>query len=417
MISINYQAYGKKGFHLRLRFYQKGETKFIDVTRFLKGDVQKRHWNRTKQIFTPSCPYVEMNNDFLVRFKKKYEDLALNWNGTLYGLITAVDSPKDDSLTLYSYLQSWGTKLKENRHNDGTLKGTWEEYEKLSRRLSEFCEAKGVKYEKILLSEINAKIVDNILNWVRTSRNGRGLRYISKTLHALIMKADKAGFLNADDFKRCDWEKGVQVSNNKYHTLTDNQIKKFKSLDLDKIAPSPKNELYRDFCIFLLLTGQSPCDAMTLKYSDIEEVYGFSHFMFKRRKIGARQLNECAIPINGEMQAIMDRWRDKSKDKHIFPIRDKAKNMERYLNNLDIKHFGMDVNRWLKNIGPKIGCKFELHLYTFRHTAITRYVSQGVPLPTIALMMGTSVKNIERIYYNNLGDISSRNKILQAMNL
>ena len=36
MITINYQMFGNKGFQLRLRLYQSGETKFINVTKIVK---------------------------------------------------------------------------------------------------------------------------------------------------------------------------------------------------------------------------------------------------------------------------------------------------------------------------------------------------------------------------------------------
>ena len=58
MITINYQMFGTKGFQLRLRLYQDGETKFINVTKMLKGAIQKKHWNQKKQLFIPSCPSV-----------------------------------------------------------------------------------------------------------------------------------------------------------------------------------------------------------------------------------------------------------------------------------------------------------------------------------------------------------------------
>ncbi len=40
MITINYQMFGNKGFQLRLRLYQDGETKFINVTKLLKFGVK-----------------------------------------------------------------------------------------------------------------------------------------------------------------------------------------------------------------------------------------------------------------------------------------------------------------------------------------------------------------------------------------
>lgn len=41
MVSINYQTYGK-GFNLRLRLYQDGVTKYVNVNKLLTGNILKR---------------------------------------------------------------------------------------------------------------------------------------------------------------------------------------------------------------------------------------------------------------------------------------------------------------------------------------------------------------------------------------
>lgn len=417
MITINYQTFGNKGFQLRLRLYQSGETKFINVTKLLKGAIQKRHWNQRKQLFVPSCPFSDENNAMLVQFRQKYDEMAINWTGSVFGMIAAMDAIPDSSenITVTGYIQVIIGRLKEKRHVDGTVKGSFEGYEKLERRLKEFCEYKKIKYSKLLVSELTANTINNLLEWVEKSRKGRGRIYISKMLHSMIMKADKDGYLNADDFRKCNWVQKVRGSSQKSNTLTEEQCKKFSQLNLDEISCSPLNELYRDFCLFILYTGQSACDAISLKYSDIKKIGGISHFVFKRRKIADKQIVPCTVPINEELDRIMLRWRHLAKDGYIFPIRNKEKLRTQGTNNGDIKHFIGKVNYWLKKVGKALGCTFSLHTYTFRHTAITHYISKGVPVIYVANMMGTSVDNCEKIYYNNQGDISSRNKVLAAM--
>lgn len=183
------------------------------------------------------------------------------------------------------------------------------------------------------------------------------------------------------------------------------------------ISQSCNNELYRDFCLFLLYTGQSVCDAVALKRSDIQVKNGISHFVFRRRKISEKQAVPCAVPINADLQRIMDKWSKRSKDGYIFPIRNKEKLRTQQTNNGDIKHLVSKLNIWLKKVGDALGCAFPLHTYTFRHTAITRYISRGVPVIYVANMMGTSVENCEKIYYDNLADTSSRNKVMASMSL
>ena len=88
----------------------------------------------------------------------------------------------------------------------------------------------------------------------------------------MIAKADQDGYLKADDFKKCNWVQKAKGSSQKSNTLTEEQCKKFSQLNLDEISCSPLNELYRDFCLFILYTGQSACDAISLKYSDIRKL-------------------------------------------------------------------------------------------------------------------------------------------------
>ena len=417
MITINYQTFGNKGFQLRLRLYQSGETKFINVTKLLKGAIQKRHWNQRKQLFIPSCPFSDENNAILVQFRQRYDEMAINWTGSVFGMIAAMeDTPApSETMTVAGFIQVIVGRLNEKRHADGTIKGSFEGYEKLERRIKEFCKYKKIKYSKLLISELTANTINNLLEWVEKVRKGKGRIYISKMLHAMIAKADQDGYLKADDFKKCNWVQKAKGSSQKSNTLTEEQCKKFSQLNLDEISCSPLNELYRDFCLFILYTGQSACDAISLKYSDIKKIGGVSHFVFKRRKIADKQIVPCTVPINEELDRIMLRWRHLAKDGYIFPIRNKEKLRTQGTNNGDIKHFIGKVNYWLKKVGKALGCTFPLRTYAFRHTAITHYISKGVPVIYVANMMGTSVDNCEKIYYNNQGDTSSRNKVLAAM--
>lgn len=418
MITINYQAFGSKGFQLRLRLYQDGETRFINVTKLLKGSIQKKHWNQKKQLFIPSCPFSEENNAILVQFRQKYDQAAIEWTGSLYGMMAAMEmagpsSPKN--VTVSEFIKIIIERLGKKKHADGSTKGSFEDYIKCEKRLMEFCAHKKIDYSKILISELTAPFIDSMFDWVEKSRNGNGMRYISKTLHSIIMKAEVEGHLKSEDFKKCNWYKGRDVSTQKYNTLSEEQIKKFAQLNLDEIYKTKYNELFRDFCFFILYTGQSACDALTLRYSDIQKIGGISHFVFKRRKIAEKQSVPCAVPINQDMDRIMLRWRRFSKDGYIFPIRSKEKIKTQGTNNGDLKHFIGNLNNWLKKVGKALGCSFPLHTYTFRHTAITHYISKGVPVIYVSNMMGTSVESCERIYYNNQGDKASRNKVLAAM--
>lgn len=414
MIKTNYQTYGSSGFYLRLRIYQNGETRYVSVNKLLQGNLTKRHWNQKKQLFIPSAPFSKENNEALVQFKRKFDEKAIDWSGSVFNLVSEASAPNSDGKPLMAtFLSDFIEETKKRKHSDGTLKGTYEGYEKLRRRLQEFCIYQKINWETLLVEDFTISFVNAIFDWLDKENKGRGKVYVSSMLHSVLNHASKLGLLDMDSLKAAKWAKKPSASAHKYRTLTSAQCNRLMTMKGTELPSGPNKILYRDFCVFLLFTGQSPCDAISLKYSDIEVIDGISYFVFKRRKISDKQPVPCTVPINSVLQGIMDKWRRASKDGYVFPIRNKHKLMTQKVNNGDIKHFISKANTWLKKLGVILGCDFPLHLYTFRHTAITNYISKEVPVIYVANMMGTSVDNCEKIYYNNRGDVKSRNKVLK----
>ena len=179
MITIDYQTFGNKGFQLRLRLYQSGETRFINVTKLLKGNIQKRHWNQKKQLFVPSCPFSEENNSILVQFKQKYDEMAINWSGSVFRMIASMEEQQaSGSVTVQGFIQFIVDEMCEHKHDDGTIKGSFEGYIKCDRRLQEFCKSRKIQYSRLLISEITPTFVNNVFDWVKHSRKGSGMSYL-----------------------------------------------------------------------------------------------------------------------------------------------------------------------------------------------------------------------------------------------
>ena len=280
MININYQTYGGVKFGLRLRIYQDGETKYISVNRLLKGKLLKRHWNAKKQMFTTSAPFSKENNEILVQFKQKYDKVAINWQGSLQGFFNSIDTEQktiiNNQPTLAQLFTSIIDECKQRKHPDGTTKGSYEVYEKTERRLQEYCNYKHLVYEKLLVEDITSEFINSLFHWIDDTNKGKGKLYVSTMLHSVFVKADELGWINFDTLKGVKWCKKLRISANRYRTLT--TIMALNEAEL----PSNKNKaLFRDFCVFLLFTGQSPCDAISLKYSDIQVIDGVSHFVFR----------------------------------------------------------------------------------------------------------------------------------------
>ncbi len=423
MISVNYQCYGTT-FGLRLRLYKKGEVRYLSVTRFLRGEFKKRQWNSRKQCFVGTAPMKEENNRFLEEFRRPYDELARNWEGSVSGLLLAVSSketPDEDRTKLRWLVNRFIAEKMMEKHRDGSIKGTYEVYEKTDRRLGEYFKAMHRDYGRILTDDITPDTMNSILDFMEASR-GEGCRYyVSQSLHALFNWGDKMGYFDMSRLRGVRWSKKNKESVHKYQTLTRQQCSMFVGLRDSELPRNPRNpkwdwkaRLYHDFCTFILYTCQSPCDAVCLRYDDIQTINGVDHFVFKRRKIAGKQSTACSVPINDRMREIMRRWRSKAKDGYVFPVRNNSTINRNANDNNDIDKFVQRVNVWLKKVGEIIGVPFPLHCYVFRHTGITHYISKGVPLIYVANLAGTSVKNCEAIYYNNQGDTSSRDMMLGA---
>ena len=77
------------------------------MTKFLKGDLKKQHWNQSKQLFTPSCPYRDDNNDILALIKQKYHEYSVNWVGSIAGMLASMDereSVETNGLSLSGFI-------------------------------------------------------------------------------------------------------------------------------------------------------------------------------------------------------------------------------------------------------------------------------------------------------------------------
>ena len=366
-----------------------------------------------------SAPYSDENNDVLYKLRKRYSDAAENWKGTLSGFVLSLnykdEADASDAKTVSFVIDMIVKKMmSESVNPDGSLSEGFSAYGKMEKRLKEYCMHMGIDYNALTLDDMTPAFVDRFLNYIVKKGTGRCL-YVSQTLHAVLNKASKHGWFDIKSVQNCSWAKKIGKSAKKYETLTNEQCNRFVNLTIDELPKCRLSKLYHDFCVFILYTCQSTCDALSLRYSDIQTINGHDYFVFKRRKIASKQSTDCLVPINNVMREIMDRYKDKSVDGYIFPVKSNKRSSQNKLNNGEIKHFVSRINVWLKKLTPVIGCHFNLHTYVFRHTGITHYISKGVSHVYVANLAGTSVRNIEAIYYNNQADVTNRNLVLNAI--
>lgn len=209
MIRINYQMFGTRGFRLRLRLFQDGKTRYIVVNRLLSGNLQRKHWNPKKQMFYPSAPYSEENNDILARFKSKYDKKALDWVGSLDSMLLEMENEahKPDGHKFVDILNYVISELKKDIREDGTIKGTFEVYEKVGRKMKLFCDFSGFDYENLVMEDFTPEFINRLFDWIQFKNNNKGIVYVSQMIHALLVRCERMGFFDMKTVEFCRWAK------------------------------------------------------------------------------------------------------------------------------------------------------------------------------------------------------------------
>lgn len=423
MVTINYQTFGKKGFGLRLRIYLDGETKYIVVNKFLKGQLYLKHWNQKRQRFIPSAPYSEENNKALDMIAEKFLEAARTFAGTGMNAFFryAEGKPKDDGggMKLSDLISHVIAMHKKKIRDDGTIKDTFMAYEKLESKMKLYCQHIKRSYESVWLDEVDSGFINGAFDWIESECKGKGYYNFSQFLHATLNVANSNGWYDMAKVEKCRWMRNKKLhTQHKYRTLDEKQFKAFSEFDSSTLpyAWKWKNaELYHDFCIFIFYSCQSPCDAICLQKKNVRNIDGQKYLVFLRRKIDDRQDVECFVPVNSVMERIMGKYENVSKDGYIFPIRSLEKLRTMKTNNGDIKKFISYANLWLARVGELMGLDFRLHLYTFRHSGITNYLRNGVSPAFVSDLAGTDIRNLSKVYYNNRGDSENRRKVLSAI--
>lgn len=423
MVTINYQTFGKKGFGLRLRIYLDGETKYIVVNKFLKGQLYLKHWNQKRQRFIPSAPYSEENNKALDMIAEKFLEAARTFAGTGINAFFryAEGKPKGDEGGMkLSFLISHVIAMhKKKIREDGTMKDTFMAYEKLESKMKLYCQHIGRAYESIYLDEVDTGFINGAFDWIGSECKGKGYYNFSQFLHATLNVADSNGWYDIGKVEKCRWMRTKKLHTaHKYRTLDEEQFRRFSEFDSSVLPDAWKwknAQLYHDFCIFIFYSCQSPCDAICLQQRNVKVMDGQKYLVFLRRKIDDRQDVECFVPVNKVMDGIMGKYSSVSEDGYIFPIRNKKKLLTQKTNNGDIKKFISGANLWLAKVGEAMKLDFKLHLYTFRHSGITNYLRNGVSPAFVSDLAGTDMRNLSKVYYNNRGDSENKRKVLEAM--
>lgn len=395
-------------------------------------------WDAKKQKFTSTTPNARKNNDALRKVLDFWESLAEGREAMGRPLtdgkeLFAIDKPSGVSsqskvgssgqanrreMSLGTFLKSLIQYLK-----DGTNKipsKNFQVYIALLHKLEE----EG-KILNVPVGEINDNHFKEFGKFLLEKYKGTNYLNHMKKFKTTINKARQQELTSvtlyynyrADMPKRkIDHVKAIMKKNDGVSVLSLSQYEQFVSMDLSVVPSSGPDqkyykELYRDFCMLMYETKIRPCDIVCLKHSDIHLSNGTRCFIIIPTKKKNYPNSETAIqcsPISDKAQAIIDKYKGKSKQGYILPFSlnnyvwdlDNGESFRKWHNRKQKQL--QDINEFLKKVKVFLNAS-ELTTYTFRHSAFTHALNNPHANPMrIAKEGGTSVVMLERNYYNHI---------------
>ncbi|MBP1616948.1 MAG: Phage integrase family [Bacteroidetes bacterium] len=400
-----------------LRFYANDEKRLKSLSHLIKGDFVPEHWDKSSSCIYIHVPNAVSNNAALYTELAKYirvrdlnESLTPDELAHYFDESKKTENPVTIGIFLKKVMDSYQT---ENR----------ELFKKLYNRLKEF----NPKIDFLSVDKLNYDFCESFRNFLVVDRNGACYRQYSANMTTFINKLDKDRSSNWDRSRIEGYSfsanapkkitadednEGVDLPN---WVLEEWQIWDFVHLDLSTVAgriDPQRVELYHDFLVFMFHTYMRPADAMRLKYNKIIRLQlgeKRPHINYRPYKLRGKDVKAAQVYFTPTAMQIIEKYRGQSADGYVFPLLD-SERATGYKNGLDglTKTIRQNINTWLLKVADVMGIEKHLHMYTFRHTAISYALhTLGYYVAFVAQSAGTSIEMISRHYNNNsLSDVA-----------
>lgn len=384
---------------LVLRISERKDRYYKNVMHMLVGSPDLKYWDVTRERFGYRCSKHIENNEILDRFKSLYRNLTTEHPTLSAHQIASFYRRHTNPLNTYginAHITSVEEYIKVIIEREKSKPGdNYTFYYKLLQK----CRKVIPDFANMSFQSIDFDSCLRIANIFAKYRNYTGT---SKSFRALLGKADvdsnvefslsQIGGFKFQDYNPDKYNEGIQIPD----VLNPEDLRSFLNLDVNNLTQSYKDRfqvnLYYDFCRLMFYTFLAPCDAIRIENRNIS----------KRKTLILRRKKTCKlveIPIHPIVGEIISKYRN-SKSNYILPILSRKSSKDYKTQNYLYIRFRERLNIWLKAVGAELALDFDLHSYTFRHTAITTALNGGLPLSYVAQLTGTTPENIQRYYYN-----------------
>ena len=336
----------------------------------------------TKQGLTTNKKTNQRINEFRELVEKTYRDILTREGVVSVELIkNSLQGIATNPTTLLAMSKVELQAVKESV-GKSRAKGTYLNLSYSDRNLREFVEDKGV--QDILISTITEDLIEEYRFFLKkhrlkSSTINNNLCWLSR----LMFRAVSRRIIRCNPFENTKYEKEEQ----KIRFLQKSDVMKLMKMSMnDKEA-----ELARQMFIFSCFTGLAIADMENLEYSHIQTAADGQRYIRKERQ---KTKVEFVVPLHPIAETIISHYRnEQERNEEQQTMKEKGDSL---VFHRDCSRSVIDAK--LSIVGKACGIRQRLSYHMARYTFGTMSLSAGIPIESIAKMMGHASISSTQVY-------------------
>ncbi|WP_311435119.1 site-specific integrase [Hoylesella timonensis] len=338
-------------------------------------------WN-TKQGLTTNRKTNQRINEFRDLVEKTYRDILVKDGVVSVELVkNRLQGIATNPTTLLAMSKAELQSVKESV-GKSRAEGTYLNLFYSDRNLREFVENKGVQDIPI------GTITEDLFEEYRFFLKKRGLRASTINnnlcwLSRLMFRAVSKRIIRCNPFENAKYEKEEK----KIRFLQKSEVMKLMSMGMN----DKETELARQMFIFSCFTGLAISDMENLEYKHIQTAADGQMYIRKERQ---KTKVEFIVPLHPIAETIISHYRKEPERSEVQQtVKEKGDHL---VFHLDCSRSVMDAK--LSIVGKDCGICQRLSYHMARHTFGTMSLSAGIPIESIAKMMGHASISSTQVY-------------------
>ena len=338
-------------------------------------------WN-TKQGLTTNRKTNQRINEFRELVEKTYRDILTREGVVSVELIkNRLQGIATNPTTLLAMSKAELQSVKESV-GKSRAEGTYLNLYYSDKNLRDFIENKGVQDISIVT------ITESLFEEYRFFLKKRGLKASTVNtnlcwLSRLMFRAVSSRIIRCNSFENAKYEKEEK----KMRFLQKSEVMKLMAMRMN----DRESELARLMFVFSCFTGLAIADMENLEYSHIQTAADGQRYIRKERQ---KTKAEFVVPLHPIAEAIINYYRKElARNEEQQTVKEKG-------DSLVFPHecSRSVINDRLSIVGKACGIKERLSFHMARHTFGTMTLNAGIPIESIAKMMGHASISSTQIY-------------------